>query len=255
MKALVIDVGGTHVKVLVSGEIEPRKFVSGPKLTAKQMVAGVKKITRDWKYDVVSIGFPGPVLHGRPVAEPCNPGGGWVGFNFRGAFGCPVKLVNDAVMQGLGSYRRGRMLFLGLGTGLGTSLIVDGIVEPMELGHLPYKKGTYESCVGNQALLKQGKKKWRRHVADVVARLSAAIEPDEIVLGGGNEKELKDLPPGCRAGDNNNAFKGGFRLWKEAVEPNSFKRTAAAVSDQKTPMPNGSGIGLESRQEARTRAR
>jgi polyphosphate glucokinase len=252
MRVLVIDVGGTHVKVLVSGESEPRKFVSGPKLTAKQMVAGVKKITQDWKYDVVSIGFPGPVLRGHPVAEPCNLGGGWVGFNFKGAFGCPVKLVNDAVMQALGSYRRGRMLFLGLGTGLGTSLIVDGIVEPMELGHLPFKKGTYESYVGHQALLKQGRKKWCRHVADVVARLGAAIEPDEIVLGGGNAKELKelkDLPPRCRAGDNNNAFKGGFRLWKEAAEPNSFKRTAAAVTDQKAPMPNGSAIGLESRQE------
>ena len=255
MKVLVIDVGGTHVKVMVSGEVEPRKFVSGPKLTAKQMVAGVKKITQDWKYDVISIGFPGPVLRGRPVAEPCNLGGGWVGFNFRGAFGCPVKLVNDAVMQGLGSYRRGRMLFLGLGTGLGTSLIVDGVVEPMELGHLPYKKGTYESYVGNHALLKQGKKKWRRHVADVVARLGAAIEPDEIVLGGGNATELNDLPPRCRAGDNNNAFKGGFRLWKEATDPNPFKRTAAAATDQKAPMLNGSGIALESRQESRTRAR
>ena len=255
MKVLVIDVGGTHVKVLVSGESEPRKFVSGPKLTAKQMVAGMKKITQDWKYDVVSIGFPGPVLHGRPVAEPCNLGGGWVGFNFSGAFGCPVKLVNDAVMQGLGSYRRGRMLFLGLGTGLGTSLIVDGIVEPMELGHLTYKKGTYESYVGNQALLKQGKKKWRRHVADVVAQLGAALEPDEIVLGGGNAKELKDLPPRCRAGDNNNAFTGGFRLWKENRRAELFQANRSAITDQKTPMPNGSGIGLESRQEPRSRAR
>lgn len=214
MKVLVIDVGGTHVKVLVSGEREPRKFESGPKLTAKQMVTGVKKIVGDWKYDAVSIGFPGPVLRNHPVAEPVNLGSGWVGFDFRCAFGCPVKLVNDAAMQALGTYKRGKMLFLGLGTGLGTALVVDGIVEPMELGHLPYKKATYESYVGNAALEKQGKKKWRRHVADVVTRLVAALEPDEVVLGGGNAKKLKKLPPKCRLGDNRNAFRGGFRLWK-----------------------------------------
>ena len=222
---LVIDVGGTHVKVLVTGEREPRKFASGPTLTARQMVAGVKKIIGDWKYDAVSIGFPGPVLRNRPVAEPRNLGGGWVGFNFTGAFGRHVKLVNDAAMQGLGSYRHGKMLFLGLGTGFGSTLIVDGIVEPMELGHLPYKKGTYESYVGNHALLKQGKKKWRRHVADVVDRLIAALEPDEVVLGGGNAKELKELPPKCRFGDNRNAFRGGFRLWEEARAPNILART------------------------------
>jgi polyphosphate glucokinase len=216
MKVLVIDVGGTHVKVLVSGEREPRKFDSGATLTARQMVAGVKKIIGDWKYDVVSIGFPGPVLRNRPVAEPCNLGGGWVGFDFKGAFGRPVKLVNDAAMQCLGSYQHGKMLFLGLGTGLGSTLIVDGIVEPMELGHLLYKHGTYESYVGNHALVKKGKKKWRRHVADVVERLIAALEPDEVVLGGGNAKELKELPPKCRIGDNRNAFRGGFRLWEEA---------------------------------------
>ena len=216
MNVLVVDVGGTHVKVLISGEREPRKFASGPTLTAQQMVAGVKKVIGDWKYDAVSIGFPGPVLRNRPVAEPLNLGSGWVGFNFRSAFGCPVKLVNDAAMQGLGSYRKGKMLFLGLGTGLGSTLIVDGIVEPMELGHLPYKKGTYESYVGNEALLKQGEKKWRRHVADVIARLVAALEPDEVVLGGGNAKELKELPAKCRLGDNRNAFLGGFRLWEKS---------------------------------------
>src|SRR5271154_2403532 len=188
MKVLVIDVGGTHIKVLASGQHEPRKFPSGPAMTAKQMVAGVKKITGDLKYDFVSIGFPGPVLRNRPVAEPCNLGPGWVGFDFKNAFGCPVKLVNDAAMQALGSYRRGKMLFLGLGTGLGTALVAEGIVEPMELGPLPYKKGTYESYVGNQALLKLGKKKWRSQVADVVTRLTAAIEPDEVVIGGGNAK-------------------------------------------------------------------
>jgi polyphosphate glucokinase len=219
---LVIDVGGTHVKVLVSGEKEPRKFVSGPTLAARQMVGGVKKIVGDWRYEAVSIGFPGPVLQNHPVAEPHHLGTGWVGFNFGSAFGCPVKLVNDAAMQALGSYRTGKMLFLGLGTGLGSALVVDGIVEPMELGHLPYKKGTYESYVGNNALLSLGKKKWRRYVADVVIRLTAALEPEEVVLGGGNAKELEELPPKCRAGDNHNAFVGGFRLWEKENEPRSM---------------------------------
>jgi polyphosphate glucokinase len=230
MNVLVIDIGGTHVKVLVTGEQEPRKFPSGPTLTAKQMVAAVKKGTADWKYDAVSIGFPGPVLRGRPVAEPHNLGGGWVGFNFTAAFGCPVKLVNDAAMQALGSYQRGKMLFLGLGTGFGSTMIVDGIVEPMELGHLPYKKGTYESYVGNAALLKQGKTKWRRHVADVVAQFIAALEPDEVVLGGGNAKELKELPPKCRLGDNHNAFLGGFRLWEGGGKSRTSSSTGS-VSD------------------------
>ena len=228
MKVLVIDVGGTHVKVLISGEREPRKFESGPTLTAKQMVEGVKKIASDWKYDAVSVGFPGPVLRNHPIAEPVNLGRGWVGFNFRSAFGCSVRLVNDAAMQALGSYKRGKMLFLGLGTGLGSALVVDGIVEPMELGHLPYKKGTYESYVGNAALEKKGKKKWRRQVADVVARLVAALEPDDVVLGGGNAKKLNQLPPKCRLGDNHNAFKGGFRLWAEA----SKSVNSARISNQ-----------------------
>ena len=228
VKVLVIDVGGTHVKVLISGEREPRKFESGPTLTAKQMVEGVKKIASDWKYDAVSVGFPGPVLRNHPIAEPVNLGRGWVGFNFRSAFGCSVRLVNDAAMQALGSYKRGKMLFLGLGTGLGSALVVDGIVEPMELGHLPYKKGTYESYVGNAALEKKGKKKWRRQVADVVARLVAALEPDDVVLGGGNAKKLNQLPPKCRLGDNHNAFKGGFRLWAEA----SKSVNSARISNQ-----------------------
>lgn len=215
MNILVIDVGGTHVKVLASVERVRRKFESGPTLTPRQMVAGVKGITGDWKYNVVSIGFPGPVLGNRAIAEPHNLGVGWVGFHFRRAFNRPVKLVNDAAMQALGSYRKGKMLFLGFGTGLGSALVVEGIVEPMELGHLPYKKRTYESYVGNAALLKQGKKKWRRHVADVINRLMAALEPDEVVLGGGNAKEIKDVPPKCRLGDNSNAFSGGFRLWEE----------------------------------------
>jgi polyphosphate glucokinase len=233
MKVLVIDVGGTHIKVLVSGEMEPRKFASGPALTAKQMVAGVKKVLGDWRYEAVSIGFPGPVLRNRPVSEPRNLGGGWVGFDFSSAFGSRVKLVNDAAMQALGSYRKGKMLFLGFGTGLGSALIVDGIVEPMELGHLPYKKGTYESYVGNEALIKDGKGKWRRHVADVVARLTAALEPDEVVLGGGNAKELKELPPKCRAGDNRDAFLGGFRLWEEVLSPTAAGTTLNTVRSGK----------------------
>jgi polyphosphate glucokinase len=216
MNVLVVDVGGTHVKILATGQKEPRKFVSGPELTAQQMVTGVKKLAADWKYDRVSIGYPGPVLHGWPVAEPHNLAPGWVGFDYRKAFGCPVKLVNDAAMQALGSYQGGKMLFLGLGTGLGSTLIVDGIVEPMELGHLPYKKATYEDYVGLRGLEKHGPHKWRRHVADVVKLLVAALEPDDVVLGGGNVKRLKELPPGCRAGDNMNAFKGGFRLWEKS---------------------------------------
>jgi polyphosphate glucokinase len=159
MKILAIDVGGTHVKVLLSGEAIPRKFESGPTLTAKKLVAGVKEIAKDWNYDVVSIGYPGPVLRNRPIAEPHNLGKGWVGFDYVRAFGKPVKLINDAAMQALGSHKRGKMLFLGLGTGLGTCMVVDGIVEPMELGHLPYKKATYEDYVGIRGLEKRGKKR------------------------------------------------------------------------------------------------
>ena len=218
MKVLVVDVGGTHVKVLVSGEAEPRRFDSGPKLVPKTMVAGVRKIAGDWKYEAVSIGYPGPVLHNKPVAEPFNLGHGWMGFDFAAAFHHPVKLINDAAMQALGSYKGGKMLFLGLGTGLGSTLIVNGTVEPMELGHLPYKKHTYEDYVGQRGLDLWGKRKWRKHVADVVARLVAALEPEDVVLGGGNVKLLKELPPGCRAGDNANAFLGGFRLWEKGVQ-------------------------------------
>jgi polyphosphate glucokinase len=217
MKVLAIDVGGTHVKVLLSGEQTPRKFDSGPALTASQMVKGVKQITKDWNYEAISMGYPGPVLRNRPVLDPHNLGKGWVGFPYERAFACPIKILNDAAMQALGSYKKGRMLFLGLGTGLGTALVVDGIVEPMELGHLPYKKGTYEDYVGLRGLQKRGKRKWRKSVFDVVERLSLALEPDEVVLGGGNVKKLKELPPHCRPGDNSNAFLGGFRLWN--LEP------------------------------------
>ena len=215
MKVLVVDVGGTHVKILATGQKQSREFPSGPTLTAKQMVAGVKKLASDWKYDAVSIGYPGPVINNRPLAEPHNLGGGWMGYDFRAAFNRRVKVVNDAAMQALGSYQGGKMLFLGLGTGLGSTMIVDGIVEPMELGHLPYKSHTFEDYVGIRGLERLGKKKWRRHVADVVSRLIAALEPDDVVIGGGDVKKLKKLPRGCRIGGNANAFRGGFRLWEK----------------------------------------
>jgi polyphosphate glucokinase len=214
MNVLVIDVGGNNVKILVTGQREPRQFSSGPTLTPKQMVAGVKKLAGNWKYEAVSIGYPGMVVRNRPLAEPYNLGRGWVGFDFQAAFKHPVKVINDAAMQALGSYKGGKMLFLGLGTGLGSTMICDGNIEPMELAHLPYKKGTYEDYVGERSLEKRGKKKWRRYVADVVERLIAALEPDDVVLGGGNVKKLKKLPEGCREGDNANAFLGGFRLWE-----------------------------------------
>jgi len=228
MNVLVVDVGGTHVKLLATGQSEPRELDSGPTMTAGQMVAGVKEVARDWKYDVVAIGYPGPVLDGRPVAEPHNLGPGWVGFDYQAAFGCRVKVINDAAMQALGSYEGPKLLFLGLGTGLGSTLIVEGIVEPMELGHLPYRKGTYEDYVGIRGLERFGKKKWRRYVADVVARLIAALEPEDVVLGGGNVKKLKVLPAGCRAGDNANAFLGGFRLWEEGDDGKHHRQQRVA---------------------------
>jgi polyphosphate glucokinase len=216
MNVLVVDVGGTHVKVLASGKKEPRKFPSGPKMTPKQMVSSIKQITSDWKYDVVSIGYPGLVHKGAPTVEPHNLGRAWVGFDFKAAFGRPVKIINDAAMQALGSYKKGLMLFLGFGTGLGAALVDQGIVVPMELGHLSYKKGTYEDYLGIRGLKRLGKKKWKRTVAYGVARLFDAFHPDDVVLGGGNVKKLKQLPPGCRRGDNANAFLGGFRLWENA---------------------------------------
>ena len=218
MKTLVIDVGGTHLKLLATGKKQRIELPSGPTLTAAKMVKDVKKAAAGWDYSAVSIGYPGAVIHNRPVAEPHNLARGWVGFDFRKAFGHPVKVINDAAMQALGSYEGGRMLFLGLGTGLGSAMIVDGILEPMELAHLPYKNGrTYEDYVGIRGLKRLGKKKWRRHVADVVERLRAALEADYVVLGGGNAKLLKKLPPGTRLGDNNNAFRGGFRMWQKPV--------------------------------------
>jgi len=233
MKVLVVDIGGTHVKVLASGLTESRQFESGSALRPRQMVARIQKAVEGWTFDAVSLGYPGPVLRNRPVAEPYNLGRGWVGFDFETAFGHPVKVVNDAAMQALGSYQGGKMLFLGLGTGLGAAMIVDGIIEPMELGHLPYKKRTYEDYVGRRGLERAGKRKWRRHVADAVARLVAALEPDDVVLGGGNVKLLEKLPPGCRAGENANAFVGGFRLWDTNAESWHSRYATAQCADQK----------------------
>jgi polyphosphate glucokinase len=214
---LVIDVGGTHVKMLSTGQKEPRKFPSGPKMTASAMATQVKQAVRDWKYSCVSIGYPGPVINGRPLREPHNLGGGWMGFDFQKAFGCPVKLVNDASMQAIGSYQGGKMLFLGLGTGLGSAMIVNGVLEPMELAHLIYRKDkTYEDYLGIRGLDRLGKKKWRSYVFKVCEQLKSALEADYIVLGGGNVRKLKHLPPGTRMGNNDNAFKGGFRLWEKS---------------------------------------
>jgi polyphosphate glucokinase len=226
MKVLVIDVGGTSVKILASGQEEPRKFESGPLMTVAQMVSGVKKAAAGWAYDRVSIGYPGVVKRHQPTTEPYNLAHGWVKFDYAAAFGRPVKIINDAAMQALGSYKGGTMLFLGLGTGLGSTLIVDGVVVPMELAHLPYRKATYEDYVGVHAIEKFGKKKWRERVEDVVERLTAAFRPDDVVLGGGNSRRLKELPPGCRLGDNDNAFLGGFRMW-DSAKPEPISRAGS----------------------------
>ncbi len=215
-RILAVDIGGTHVKILVHGEREARKFASGPQMTPRRMVRGVRDLARGWRYEVVSIGYPGVVWHGRPFAEPANLAHGWVGFDFRKAFGRPVRLINDAAMQAIGSYRGGRMLFLGLGTGLGSALILDRLVEATELAHLPYKKGrTYEEYLGDRGLKRLGRSKWERAVFDVTERLRAAFEVDYVVLGGGNARLLESLPQDATLGDNANAFAGGFKLWLE----------------------------------------
>jgi polyphosphate glucokinase len=210
---LAVDVGGSHVKALLQGETAFRRADSGPTMTAAQMAEAVLRLADGWSWDRVSIGVPAPVHHGLVVVDPVNLGKGWAGFDYAGAFGCPTRVVNDAAMQALGSYEGGTMLFLGLGTGLGSAMIVDGIVEPMELGHLPFKKATYEDYVGERGLERLGKKRWRKEVGDVATAFAAALEPDYVVLGGGNAKLLKEPPPGTRLGDNDNAFTGGFRLW------------------------------------------
>jgi len=224
-RVLAIDVGGSHVKMRVFGRRELRQFESGPDLTPRQMVAKIHELTGDWTYDAVSIGYPGIVLHGKIVAEPHNLGKGWVGFDFRKAFGRPTHVLNDAAMQAVGSYEGGRMLFLGLGTGLGSAMIVDGVVAPMELAHLPYKKGrTYEDYVGASGLKRMGRKKWRGTVEEVVAQLSTLLEADYVVLGGGNASKLKRLPKNARLGSNDFAFLGGFRVWHHASPPSAAAR-------------------------------
>jgi polyphosphate glucokinase len=216
VKVLVVDVGGTNIKMLATGQKEVRKFPSGPQMTAQQMVEGVLKATADWDYEVVSIGYPGPVIHGKLALEPRNLGPGWVDYDFAAHFGKPVKLINDAAMQALGSYEGGCMLYLGLGTGLGSALVIEDVIAPLELAHLPYRKGqTFEDYVGLRGIERRGKKKWQAAVEDVVARLQAAFVADAVVLGGGNAKKLKRVPPGARLGDNRNAFAGGFRLWED----------------------------------------
>jgi len=223
-RILVIDVGGTHVKLLVTGMKEPILIPSGPTLTPAVMIRKVKDAVKGFPYDVVSIGYPGPVVHGKPLREPHNLAQGWVGFDFRKALGRPVKIINDAAMQALGSYKKGRLLFLGLGTGLGSAMIADGVVEPMELAHLPYKRGkTYEDYVGIRGLKRLGRKKWAREVAKVVSLMRAALQPEEVVLGGGNVKKLKKLPPGTRLGNNENAFRGGSELWNEDMDHRRFR--------------------------------
>ncbi|HEY6305025.1 MAG TPA: ROK family protein [Candidatus Angelobacter sp.] len=240
MNVLAIDVGGTNVKILVSGQADPRKFPSGRTLTPARMVSQVKKLAADWEYDVVSIGYPGRVHHGRPTTEPRNLAKGWMGFNFAGAFKRPVKIMNDAAMQALGSYKGGLMLFIGLGTGLGSAIIEEQVVVPLELGQVPYKNGTYETHLGAGGLKRFGKKKWQKQVADGVGRIIAAFQPDDVVIGGGNVKKLRTLPPGSRAGHNAFAFLGGFRLWEPAQEaglrrPSAKSRLKVVAGNRRKP--------------------
>lgn len=226
MRILVIDVGGHNVKLRHPGQRTVVKIPSGPQLTAGRMARAVKQAAADWRYDAVSIGYPGPVANGRPAREPHNLGGGWVRYDFRAAFGKPVRVLNDAAMQALGSYHGGRMLYLGLGTGLGSALVIDGVVQPLELAHLPYRKGrTFEDYVGQRGYQQFGKRAWMRHVTEVVEILRHGLQVDYVVLGGGNAKRLDELPPGCRAGNNANAFTGGVRLWET---PHATRRRAAA---------------------------
>jgi predicted NBD/HSP70 family sugar kinase len=216
---LVVDVGGSHVKALVSTASEPRRFRSGKSLTAASMVERVLALVDGWSYDVVSVGVPAQVVADRVVHDPVNLASGWSGFDLENAFGKPTRVVNDAAMQALGSYEGGRMLYLGLGTGLGSAMVVEGIVEPMELGHLPYRKETYEDYVGKRGLKRLGRSKWEKHVHEIVAAFAAALQPDYVVLGGGQIDLLRELPAGTRPGDNKNAFVGGFRLWDDEAPP------------------------------------
>ncbi|HEX5029260.1 MAG TPA: ROK family protein [Gaiellaceae bacterium] len=212
-RILAVDVGGSHVKVVLNGLDERRRFASGPHMTAQQMVDGVLDLTKDWEYVGVSVGVPAPVVESKVVREPVNLGKGWVGYDFEAAFGKPTKVINDAAMQALGSYEGGRMLFLGLGTGLGTTLVIDGCVVPMEVQHMPFRKGTFEDYVGERGLERLGTKHWRKALRAVIEVYAAAFSPDYVVLGGGNAREVGEMPPNCRLGRNEDAFLGGFRLW------------------------------------------
>jgi len=240
LKILVVDVGGTHVKMRMKGQKEPTKVPSGPTMTSKKAVEIVKQKTKGWDYNCISLGYPGPIINGRPLREPHNLGGGWVGFDFNKAFGVPVKLINDAAMQAVGSYKGGRMLFLGLGTGLGSAMIVDGVLEPMELAHLGYKKGkTYEDYLGLRGLKRLGKKRWRKHVCEVTEMLKASLGADYVVLGGGNVKKLKECPKGAIIGSNENAFIGGLLIWGQDMKAHPIVDlgTAAGPSTGKATKP------------------
>ena len=210
---LAVDVGGSHVKAVLNGIDERRRFASGPKLTAQEMVDGVLELAKDWDYSRVSVGVPAPIRDGKPVHDPANLGDGWAGFDFEKAFGKPRKVINDATMQALGSYEGGRMLFLGLGTGLGSTLILEGVIAPLELGRLAYKKGVWEDYVGEAALERLGHKRWKKNVLETIAEFTHALAPEYVVIGGGNARELGELPKHCRVGHNEDAFLGGFRLW------------------------------------------
>jgi len=233
VKVLSVDVGGSHVKILVSGRprSEARSIESGPLLGPAELIRDVRELARGWSFEAISIGFPGPIRDGRPTREPWNLGTGWVGYDFEAAFGCPTQVVNDAAMQALGSYAGRSMLFLGLGTGLGSALVVSGLLVPLELAHLPYRKErSYEDYLGEQGLERRGEQKWSHSVEDVTRRFLDAFLVEEIVLGGGNVRLLKRLPPGCRRGDNADAFSGGFRLWERPA-------TDACSSPGKQPRP------------------
>ena len=241
MNVLSIDIGGTHVKIQLSGETEARKMPSGPDFTPRQMVKDVKMLSKGWNFDVVSIGFPAPVHNNLPVAEPFNLGKGWIDFDYEKAFGCPVKMINDAAMQALGSYKGGKMLFLGLGTGLGSAVVSDHVLLPLELGHLPFRKKTFEDYTGVHGLEKNGKQRWTKHVFEAVELLTAAFLPDYVVLGGGNVKKLKELPPACVAGANGNAFLGGFRIWEGPADSSTtpdpaVHKAARATRRRKAPV-------------------
>ncbi len=230
---LAIDIGGSHVKIRIPSDTERRRFPSGPTMTPQAMVEGVLKLAEGWNYDCVSVGLPAPILGCSVLRNPANLGPDWVGFDYAGAFGKPTKLVNDAAMQAVGSYVGGRMLFLGLGTGLGSCMVDRYLVQPMELAHAPYRRGkSYEDYVGERSLEKRGKSKWRKSVEDVVAILKAALLPDYVVLGGGNTRLLKSMPEGCLRGDNANAFEGGFRLWQDAWKNALPTKFEAPKSDE-----------------------